>query len=148
IVKSLSPRRHSVLAFAGLANQKQLVPLLERRGAPLDFTAAIVLDRAKAVETMLKKDPDLATKLTPEGSPPLCYAVGGAHPDVAKILLNYHARTDQEIVNFMHIRPIHSAVFGRNLECVKLVVEAGADVNQVQDGNWTPLDEASENGDL
>lgn len=148
LIKSMSKRGHSILAFAALANQKQMVPLLERRGAPLDFTSALVLDRYKDVERMLQKDPSLATSLTPDGSPPLCYAAGGAHPDVTKLLLDYHARLDQEIVDFMHVAPINSAVFGRNLDCVKLIGEAGADLNHVEDDNWTPLDEAAENGDL
>ncbi len=49
--------------------------------------------------------------------------------------------------NSMRVAPLHAAVAARQPEIVKVLVQAGADVNQVQQQGWRPLHGAAQNGD-
>ncbi|KAG8129154.1 hypothetical protein E2320_015824 [Naja naja] len=41
---------------------------------------------------------------------------------------------------------IHEAVLAGNLDCVKLLIKYGADINQKDDEGWTPLHMACSDG--
>lgn len=41
---------------------------------------------------------------------------------------------------------IHEAVLAGNLDCVKLLIKYGADINQTDDEGWTPLHMACSDG--
>ena len=147
LIHSKTKRGSTVLQVAGYAGQEKLVPLLESKGADLDFGAALAINDLAKVRALLKADAGLASKLTPDGYNPLCIGATRS-PELVTLLLQNHASIEMECRDFNHVRPIHSAVFGRKLACVKLIVEAGADVNAVQEGNFTPMDESAGNGDL
>jgi len=49
--------------------------------------------------------------------------------------------------NHSRLTPLHSAVTGRNLECVKHLLAAGAECNVRQAGGFTPLHSAAEHHD-
>jgi len=46
------------------------------------------------------------------------------------------------------VQPLHSGVASRRFEGVKLLVEAGAPINEPQQEGWRPLHEAANRGDL
>ena len=47
----------------------------------------------------------------------------------------------------LHVQPLHSAAAGRCLECVRLLLEAGADPNAPQDEGFRAIHEAAASGD-
>lgn len=73
---------------------------------------------------------------------PLHLAATNGHHQTVKILLNHNADCNK-IVNGI-FTPLLVAIYGRSLKCVKLLIEAGADVSGV--GNITPLIAAASDG--
>ena len=55
-----------------------------------------------------------------------------------------HARSQ----NAMRNLPLHAAIAGRNQEAVRALLEHGAEVNAQQEGGWTALHGAAQNGDV
>jgi ankyrin repeat protein len=76
---------------------------------------------------------------------PLALAFG--HNDVARKLIALGADPNYRSTTLGNVAAIHAAVFGRNLDGLKLAVEAGADVNLTQEGGFTALMGAAQNGD-
>jgi ankyrin repeat protein len=71
-------------------NQKAFDFLLEH-GAVIDIFACAYLGAAAEAENLLKRNPGLARKTTPNGMTALHCAAMAGHFDVAAVLLRYHA---------------------------------------------------------
>ncbi|CAL4969322.1 unnamed protein product [Urochloa decumbens] len=72
----------------------------------------------------------------------LHFAAHDGRDDMVKILLDHHA--DPNKVAYGANRPLIYAIYARSLKCVKLLIEAGADVRGV--GTETPLALAATDG--
>ncbi len=66
--------------------------------------------------------------------------------EVARLLLARGADPNAWATGGLHVRPLHSAVAGGHEALAALLVDAGADVNAAQDGGYTPLMGAAQNG--
>ena len=66
--------------------------------------------------------------------PPLCVAAECGHADVVAYLLSVGA--DAKYINSKRFTPLHFAGASQSLETVKLLVDAGADVNAVSRKCW------------
>jgi ankyrin repeat protein len=123
-------------------NADLTVPLLEA-GAPVDLATVCTIGKMDAIS------PDADVKeLSPDGFVLLGLAVAFGHNDIARLLLQQGADPNQRGTALGGVSPVHAAVFGRNLEGLKIVVDAGGDVNAKQAGGFTPLMGAAQNGDL
>ncbi|KQJ99481.2 26S proteasome non-ATPase regulatory subunit 10 isoform X3 [Brachypodium distachyon] len=98
---------------------------------PLYVAAAI--GQCEIVEVLLSKGAHIDALST--GETALHAAAHGRHDNVVKILLDHCA--DHNKINFGDCTPLVCAIDARSLKCVKLLLEAGADVNCV--GFETPL---------
>jgi ankyrin repeat protein len=77
-----------------------------------------------------------------EGDSPLCVAVEAGHADVARILLGAGARADRKGEQ----SPLVAAAGEGQLECVKMLIEAGADPAQPSGDAWSPITAACSHG--
>lgn len=115
--------------------------------APADaFEAAAVGDVA-ALGALLDADSSRASAHAEDGFTLLHLAAFFAHPEAVRLLLARGAPVDEVATNAMRVRPLHSAAAGRDFECVRVLVDAGADVNATQHGGFTPLHAAAQHGD-
>jgi ankyrin repeat protein len=83
---------------------------------------------------------------SPDGFSALHLAAFFGRPEVARLLLDRGADPNLWATGGLHVRPLHSAVAGGHEEVARLLVEAGADVGAAQDGGYTPLMGAAQNG--
>ena len=71
-----------------------------------------------------------ARNSTRRKTPAICAACRSGHSEVARVLLRADASLD---VSSFDDNALFSAVYGRSLECVKLLVEAGIDIHKTYD---------------
>lgn len=74
-----------------------------------------------------------------EGYTPLIFAVGWGFSKLTQILLEAGASCDTDIYFCSSTRPLHLAVKNKHTNIVALLVEAGADLNALDDNHSTPL---------
>lgn len=133
-----------VLAAAYHGHRSAVAKLIEL-GAKLDFWTACAVGH---LDTVMRLAPEHVAELSPDGFTPLCLAVAFGHPEATRALIEAGADPNQRSEALGGVAPIHSAVFGRNLDCLRLVLEAGAEVDAPQEGGFTALHGAAQNGDL
>ena len=73
-----------------------------------------------------RQQPELIHAWSPDGFQPLHLAAFFGQPAAVQALLNLKADVNAAAHNPMSVRPIHSAVAGRNHEVVRLLIQHGA----------------------
>lgn len=88
--------------------------------------------------------------LSADGYMPLHFAAFFGHTECAAILLARGAEIELPAANASSVRPIHSACACSqeepSFETMRMLIEAGADVNTRQGGGWAPLHQAAAQG--
>lgn len=114
------------------------------------FEAAIVGD-AGQLAARLDENPELLTAYSPDGWTLLHLAPWAGQPETTRLLLARGADLTAVSKNALRNQPLNAAVAGPNGEtrtaCVRLLLEAGADVNSRQERGNTPLHTAAHMGD-
>lgn len=114
------------------------------------FEAAIVGDEVQS-GARLDADAGLLTAHSPDGWTLLHLAAWAGQPETTRLLLERGADLTAASANALHNQPLNAAVAGPNAEtrtaCVKLLLQAGADVNNRQVSGATPLHTAAHMGD-
>lgn len=134
---------HGIQVATYYGNQEAARRIAERVST-LDLPCACCLGDAASVGHLLRQriDPDA---LSADGFRPLGLAAAFGGAEVVEALLDGGA--DIEAVSVaLPVRPLHAAVFGRKHKVVALLLERGADVNAAQEGGFTALHGAAQNG--
>ena len=135
-----------------LYHRKQEVAglLLTRKEAiePLDVFEAAAFGRTVRLKAILDEETSLANAYASDGFYPLGLASFYGHEEAAKLLLAKGADPNLAARNAMKVRAIHAACASGSLSIVRALLEAGADVNALQEKGFTPLHEAAATGKL
>lgn len=142
-VRARNAQGLSPIQMAFFSGQHAVVNVLLAAGPELDaFEAAIVGD-AKQLAARLDDDPELLTAYSTDGWTLLHLAPWAGQPETTRLLLERGADLAAVSTNALANQPLNAAVAGPNAEtrtaCVRLLLEAGADVNNRQERGNTPL---------
>ncbi len=111
--------------------------------SPLDVFEAAAFGKTARLEVLLDEDPALVDAYAADGFFPLGLAAFFGREDAVRLLLARGANPNLAARNAMKVAAIHAASAAGSLEIALLLVEAGADVNAVQQAGFTPLHAAA-----
>ena len=137
-----------VLLLALFHQQREAADALLDAGPELGVLEAAAAGRADRLRELIAADPDAIRERTPEGFTTLGLAAFLGGPEVVRVLLEHGADADDDADNPFGVRPIHAASAAHDRESVRLLLEAGADPNQRQQGGFVPLHEAARSDDV
>jgi uncharacterized protein len=121
---------------------------LAGRSTELSFGEAVALGDADRVKQMLAADPSLLEARTPDGFPPLGFAIFFRHAEIARFLIEQGADVNAAAENAQRVAPVHAAAAVCDRETMRLLLERGADVHAKQQLDYTPLHGAASRGDM
>ncbi|MEO0477934.1 MAG: ankyrin repeat domain-containing protein [Planctomycetota bacterium] len=114
----------------------------------IDAFEAAALGRSGDLSAAVERSPGLLTRRSPDGFTVLHLAAFFAHCEDVAWLLKRGAPADAIARNTSIVRPLHSAVAARSARCAEHLLNAGAEVDAIQRGGFTPLHGAAQSGDL
>ncbi|MGZ4135107.1 MAG: ankyrin repeat domain-containing protein [Tumebacillaceae bacterium] len=126
---------------------KDVTDYLLNRGVELNMFEAASIGNTQKLQEFLQVNPEAINDYSGDGWTALALAAFFGHKETAEWLLNNGADLMKRSTNAMDNTPLHAALAGRRTEVAKLLVEHGADINNVAGGGWTPLHLAAANGD-
>ena len=132
-----------VILLALFHQQREAADALLAAQPELGILEAAAAGRAERVRELLEADPEARHARTPEGFTTLGLAAFLGGPEVVALLLQHGADPDDDADNPARVRPVHAAAAARDVESLKLLLEAGADPNAGQQGGLTPLHAAA-----
>lgn len=137
----------SPLLTALYHGRRDLAEVMMRHGRRLDAYEAAALGDAEALGAALDADPDAVNRVSHDGWTLLHLAGFFRHVDAVRLLLVRGADVAAVSTNPMRNTPLHAAMAGPlPVEGLRLLIDAGADVNARQHGGYTALQSAAQHG--
>lgn len=138
--------------LAAYYGHPKLADLLVDLGAPVGMHAAAAVGRLDLLQDWLAQHPGTVNDFAQDGFHPLGLASFFGHAEAVKFLLESGADPNLPAANSTRVTALHSACAVSNeisaLESARLLLDAGADPNARQQGGFTPLHAAAQNGYL
>jgi ankyrin repeat protein len=114
--------------------------------APLDVFEAAAFGRTARLDAILDDEPTLVDAYAADGFFPLGLAAFFGQEEAVRLLLARGASPNLAARNPMKVAAIHAACAAGSLGIARALIEAGADVNAVQQAGYTPLHAAAMTG--
>ena len=138
----------SAVLIASYWGKSDVRDVLLAHDPTLNAFEAIAAGDLKRTSELLTRDSSLVNAYSYDGFTPLHLAVFFGHLDIAYYLLTLKPEVNSVSHNPMMVQPLHSAAAGNHDGLCKVLIEHGANVNAVQQGGFTPLMAAAQNGNL
>jgi ankyrin repeat protein len=137
----------SMLMWSIYTRQPVIVNCLRPAAGELDVFEAAALGDCERLHEILIADAMQVWAVSADGWAPLHLAAAFGGPETVKLLLSHGAHEHQVSRNPQRNQPLHAAIaLGDSLETIRLLLNAGADVNVTQAGGFTPLHQAAAAG--
>ena len=137
----------SAVLQAKYHGKDDLIPILRDALPELDFFEACAVGDTERAAELADADPSLVGAFGADGFTGLTLAAVFGHADAVRVLLERRAdpnlRARHEHIQVM---PIHAAAAGDRVEIIRMLVDAGADIEATQPGGATALMSAAQNG--
>jgi ankyrin repeat protein len=121
---------------------------IKERQEPLDVFEAAAFGKTARLEALLDEDPRRVDAFAEDGFFPLGLAAFFGREEAVRLLLARGANLSLSAKNAMKVAALHAASAEGTFEIARLLIEAGADVNAVQQAGFTPLHAAAMGGKL
>jgi ankyrin repeat protein len=141
-----APNGSSVLLLAAYYGHPELAEVFRRHRAKPDIFEASALGDLEAVRNLVGGDKGLVNTFAADGFYPLGLAAFFGHHAIVEFLLKNGADVKTAARNAQNVTALHGAVARRDVEIVKLLLDAGADPNARQERGFAPLHDAAANG--
>lgn len=138
----------SPIMVAAYYHEPQMAELLARKTVNLTIFEASATGSTSQLIRLLARDPDLVNAYAGDGFQPLGLAAFFGQRDAAGFLIRAGANVNSPARNDMRVAPLQSSAAGRHPKIVTLLLENGADPNAREQGGFTALHAAAQNGDL
>ena len=139
--KGLSP-----LLVAAYHLEPQLADYLADKIVTLTVFEASALGRTTHLIRLLARNPELVNAFADDGFQPLGLACFFGHLEAAEYLVRAGASANTPANNALGATPLQSAVAGKHVSIVKMLIKNGANPNVREGGGFTPLHTAAANG--
>lgn len=137
----------SVLMWSVYLRQTEITGCLRAAAGELDIFEAAALGDCATLHEIIAADAMQVWAVSGDGWAPLHLAAGFAGPEAVRLLIEHGAHVHQCSHNPQRNQALHAAVaLSSSEEKVWLLIDAGADVNAVQAGGFTPLHQAAAAG--
>jgi len=114
----------------------------------LDWAEACGLGEIARLELLLEQEPEILSSHTADGFTPLHLACFFGRAPLVTMLVARGAQVDALAAGASQLRPLHSAVAGRDLATVEALLAARPDVHARQSRGFVALHAAALNGDV
>jgi ankyrin repeat protein len=138
----------SALMLARYHGQREIADAILAAKRELDVFEAATFGKVERLRELLNRDPSLVNARSADTGTALHFASFFAQPACVRELLARSANPQLRAPGFGNVMALHSAVAGRSVEIVRMLLEAGADPNAKQDQGFSALHEAANTGDL
>lgn len=138
----------SPILAAAYYRQPEIADMLADHTVAISIFEAAATGRTKQIVLFLAKQPELVNAYAPDGFQPLGLASFFGHQEAVEYLLKAGAWVNAPSKNEQRVAPLHSAVASGYIDIAYRLLEAGADPNLRQQGDFTPLHAAAQNGQI
>jgi ankyrin repeat protein len=137
-----------VVLLAAYYGHAELAEVFVRHGAKLDVFEACAVGNLERVRALARENAGQVNGFAADGFFPLGLAAFFGHRAIVEFLLKNGAEAKTASRNAQRVTALHGAVARRDVEIVKMLLEAGADPNAKQERGFVPLHDAAANGSL
>jgi RNA polymerase sigma factor (sigma-70 family) len=129
---------NSALIVAVNSGQRAVAELLFKAGVRPDIHEATAIGDTERLAALLDEDAGRLDSCSAEGFTPLALAAHFGHRDATRLLIARGADIDAVSRHPLGVTPLHAALFGRQIETARLLIEGGADVHIKRGGTGWP----------
>lgn len=148
LVKEQTSHEISPLMLACYYQKTQIVLTILKYITSITIHEACAAGLTEQVQLMLDQKPEVINELSSHGFYPLGIAAHFGKEDIVRILLRNHANPNAYSQNGFQSYPIHAALLNQHDNIAKMLIEAGAEVNVVQNSRISPLHIAAQQGNI
>ncbi|MVZ67096.1 hypothetical protein GQF61_14640 [Sphingobacterium sp. DK4209] len=148
LLKESTSHEISPLLLACYYNKSQIVQVMLKYISSITIHEACAAGLAEQVRFMLDQKPDVINEISVHGFYPLGIAAHFGKEEIVRMLLLSHANPNASSTNGYQVYPIHAALSAQQHNIVKMLIEAGAEVNVIQASRTTPLHLAAQQGNI
>ena len=150
LVKSRNAAGTSALLIAVYHGLDEMAALLRRSEVELELPEAVAVGDLERSVALLDRSPELLSKPAQDGFTPLVLAAWLARVEVLEELLRRGADPAQAALNPTAMTPLHGAASSYDqssgLHAARLLLDAGAPLEAIEAGGYTPLHLAASHG--
>jgi len=137
----------SPILVAAYHHEPEIASFLADKTVALTIFEASATGKINHVIRLLARDPQLVNAYAEDGFQPLGLACYFGHFEVAEYLVKAGAPINSPARNGLKAAPIQSAAAAGHAKIAKMLLEHRADPNVREQGGYTPLHAAAQNGD-